>query len=151
MSTGWPSLACLFLVVATLALGLSQAEAAYRLTFQHGTRIEVQSYEDRGDAIRYQRYGGTVVGPMANVSAREEAVHLPPPTPPASAPRAPSATPPNVMQGFQETSRPPVNPPAVSPSAGGCERNGAGRPLRPARPGAFSTNEAVRANVSPAG
>ena len=105
----------LALITASLMLGLSQAEAAYRLTFQNGTSVEVQSYEDLGDAIRYQRYGGTVVIPRANVSAIEEAVHLPPPTPPAPAPRAPSAAPPNVTQGFRETSRPPVNPLASSP------------------------------------
>jgi very-short-patch-repair endonuclease len=98
-----------------LALGLSQAEAAYRLTFQNGTSVEVQSYEDLGDAIRYPRLGGVVVVPKSIVSAIEEAVHLPPPTPSASTPRAPSAVSPNVIQGFQETSRPPVNPPVSSP------------------------------------
>ena len=103
-------LGCLILAVALLTLGLSQAEAAYRLTFQNGTSVEVQSYEDLGDAIRYQRSGGRVVVPKANVSAIEEAVHLPPPTPPGPAPRAPSAGPPNATQGFRETSRPPVNP-----------------------------------------
>ena len=105
----------LSLGAASLMLGLSQAEAAYRLTFQNGTSVEVQSYEDLGDTIRYQRYGGTVVVPKANVSAIEEAVHLPPPTPLAPAPRAPAAAPPNVTQGIQETSRPPVNSPALSP------------------------------------
>jgi hypothetical protein len=146
-----PGLGCLFLVVAVLALGLSQAEAAYRLTFRKGTSIEVQSYEELGDAIWYQRCGRTVVVPKANLSAVEEAVRLPLSAPPTPAPRAPSTAPPNVTQGFQETSRPPLNPPAASPPPGGCDRNGAGRPLRPARPGAFPTNEAVRANVSPAG
>jgi hypothetical protein len=100
-----PGLGCLLLVVAVLALGLSQAEAAYRLTSQNGTSIEVQSSEDVGDAIRYRRSAGTAVIPMANVFAIEEAVHLPPPTPPASAPRAPLATPPNVTQGFNEAVR----------------------------------------------
>ena len=110
MAPGVPG--CLCVAVALLALGLSQAEAAYRLTLQNGTSVEVQSYEDLGDAIRYPRLGGTVVVPKANVSAVEEAVHLPPPTPPAPAPRAPSVALPKVIQGFQETSRPPVNPPA---------------------------------------
>ena len=67
-SMAWPGLGCLFVAVATLALGLSQAEATYRLTFQNGTSVDVQSFEDLGDAIRYQRYGGTVVVPKAHLT-----------------------------------------------------------------------------------
>ena len=50
-------LGCLILAGALLVLGFSPAEAAYRLTFQNGTSVEVQSYEDLGDAIRYSRLG----------------------------------------------------------------------------------------------
>jgi hypothetical protein len=100
VNTARPGLGCLVLAVAMLVLGLSQAEVAYRLTFQNGTGLEVQSYEDLGDGIRHQRYGGTVVVPRANVSAIGEAVHLPPPTPPAAASRAPSAAPSNITQGI---------------------------------------------------
>lgn len=56
------------------------ADAAYRLTFQNGTSIEVQGYEDLGDDIRYPRLGGVVVVPKSTVSAIEEAVHLPSPS-----------------------------------------------------------------------
>ncbi len=69
-----------------LLLTITGAGAAYRLTFQNGTSIEVRAYEDLGDAIRYPRLGGTVVVPKSSVSTIEETVHLPPPTPPPPAP-----------------------------------------------------------------
>ncbi|HSB80162.1 MAG TPA: hypothetical protein VLM91_15380 [Candidatus Methylomirabilis sp.] len=82
-------LGCLVLVLAVLTLGLSRAEVAYRLTCQNGN-------------------GGTIAIPMANRSAEEEAVHLPPPTPPGPTSLAPSAVPANATQGVHETVRLPV-------------------------------------------
>ncbi len=76
----WPSrVRCnfqlLLLAAALLLVGLAEVKAAYRLTFQNGTSLEVQGYEDLGDSIRYPRFGGAVTVPKANVTAIQE---LPP-------------------------------------------------------------------------
>ncbi len=82
----------LFLALLLLLLGVSQAEAAYRLTFQNGTSIVVPGYDDLGDAIRYPRFGGMVTVPKASVAT---IVELPPaPTPPAPQTSSPPASPP---------------------------------------------------------
>jgi Protein of unknown function (DUF2726) len=97
------------LTVVLLMAGIPEADAAYRLTFQNGTSLEVQSYEDLGEAIRYQRYGGTVTVPKAHVTAIQE-VHSAPPalTPPGTPPRlAPVPSP----------TSPRSPPPAVAPAA----------------------------------
>jgi hypothetical protein len=83
------------LAVALLLFGFSEADAAYRLTFQNGTSVEVRSYEDLGDSIRYPRLGGVVVVPKSSVTAIEEAMHLPSP---AELPTAPSTPPPLVPE-----------------------------------------------------
>jgi len=62
-----------------LLLGFKAADAAYRIVFQNGTSLEVQLYEDLGDAIRYQRYEGTVVVPKAHVTTIQG---VPSPAPP---------------------------------------------------------------------
>ena len=90
------SLHVLLLLGIPLLLVCSAADAAYRLTFQNGTSVEVQAYEDLGDAIRYPRLGGVVVVPKSSVSTIEEAVHFPPPSvlptaPAVSRPGAPEA------------------------------------------------------------
>ena len=72
------------LAVTLLLCGAAEANAAYRLVFQNGTSVEVRSYEDLGASIRYPRLGGIVVVPKSSLSSIEEAVHLPPPTPPPS-------------------------------------------------------------------
>jgi hypothetical protein len=43
--------------VTLLFFGSSEADAAYRLTFQNGTSVEVRSYEDLGDSIRLTGVG----------------------------------------------------------------------------------------------
>jgi hypothetical protein len=117
-----PGLGCLLLVVAMLALGLSQVEAAYRLTFQNGTSVEVQWYEDLGDAIRYPRLGGVVVLPKSSVSAIEEAVHLPPPSSLSTAPSttrtaAPEARsdarPASALRDIPRVTMPPIQTPVL--------------------------------------
>ena len=71
----------------SLRVSVSRAQAA-------AASIEVQSYEDLGDAIWYLRLGGTVVVPRSSLSTIEEAVHLQPPTPPLTVPEVmvPSAS-----------------------------------------------------------
>ena len=95
---GWVSRGLVggLLALVLLLVPCAGAEAAYRLTFQNGTSVEVQAYEDLGDAIRYPRLGGVVVVPKSSVSTIEEAVHFPPPTvlptaPAVSRPGAPEA------------------------------------------------------------
>lgn len=115
-----PGFGWLVFVIAVLALGILQGEAAYRLTFQNGTSVEVQWYEDQGDAIRYPRLGGVVVVPKSSVAAIEEAVHLPPPsslvTPPStSRPAAPEPRrddrPSSAVQAMPEVALPPIQIP----------------------------------------
>ena len=93
-----------------LLLGFSQAEAAYRLTFRNGTSVEVISYEDLGESISYQRFGGTVTVPREQVTAIQEL----PPAPSAPTPPAPHPQPPS---GVPSPSGPAVNPPPSSPPA----------------------------------
>jgi hypothetical protein len=104
------SLRVLLLLIIPLLLVCSAAEAAYRLTFQNGTSVEVQAYEDLGDAIRYPRLGGVVVVPKSSVSTIEEAVHFPPPTvlPTASAGSRPGA--PEAQSGDRSSGAVPTLP-----------------------------------------
>ena len=88
----------LLVVGAILVLGISHAHAGYRVTFSNGTSIEVQAYEDLGDAIRYPRLGGTVSVPKGDVLSIEEAVHHPAPEKPAPA-AAPVLAPPATGPG----------------------------------------------------
>lgn len=68
------------------------------------------SYEDLGDSISYQRFGGTVTVPRAQVTAIQELPPAPPtPTPPPSLPQSPS--------GVPSPAIPAVNPPPSSPPA----------------------------------
>jgi len=97
----------LILLGSALGIGVSEAGAAYRLTFQNGTSVEVQGYEDLGEAIRYPRYGGTVTVPKSQVTAIEEVAPKPAPvTPPMPAPR--------VVPSPAPTDRPGQAAPAVS-------------------------------------
>ncbi len=73
---GWGLRVRLF-TVFLLLLSFTGPDAAYRLTFQNGTSIEVRTYEDLGDAIRYPRFGGTVTTPKANLSSIEEVQSAP--------------------------------------------------------------------------
>ena len=97
----------LILLGYALGIGVSEVSAAYRLTFQNGTSVEVQGYEDLGEAIRYPRYGGTVTVPKGQVTAIQEVAPNPALViPPMPAPRvAPSPVP---------TDRPGPPAPAVS-------------------------------------
>lgn len=103
------------LALAATLFGCAEADAAYRLVFQNGTSLEVQSYEDLGEAIRYQRYGGSVVVSKAQVTMIQE-VPSPATAPFPPAPRTPTAPSPRMNQGYPEPSRPAVNLPAASPS-----------------------------------
>ena len=58
------------LAIALLLLGCVGADAVYRLTFQNGTSIEVRSYDDLGDAIRYDGGPGRFCGVKVNSSSR---------------------------------------------------------------------------------
>ena len=100
----------LLVAAAGLVVGLSYAEAAYRLSFKNGTSVEVPSYEDVGDSIRYPRLGGVVAVPKANVSAIEEAIHLPAPATPAPVPAAPTSPAPHVTVPTQKTPQPTAVP-----------------------------------------
>ncbi|HEX7550916.1 MAG TPA: DUF2726 domain-containing protein [Candidatus Methylomirabilis sp.] len=125
-----------FLLVATLVLGgVSEVEAAYRLVFQNGSTFEVPSYEDLGDAIRYQRHGGSVVVPKASLAAIT-AVPDPAPLPSVLTPRPAPVTPPAVVQYPEQGSRPPATFPGAAPSPAP-----ASAPARPApghAPNSFS-------------
>ncbi len=57
---------------------LGPAEAEYRLHFVNGTTIVVDSYQDRGDSIAYERFGGMVTMPKTAVVKIE---NLTPPRP----------------------------------------------------------------------
>ena len=84
MKGRWKAVPRLWLTVAavgTLLLGCAEADAAYRLMFRNGTSVEIRSYEDLGDSIRYPRPGGTVVVRKSDLSGIEEATHVSPPTP----------------------------------------------------------------------
>ena len=70
----------LIFMAVSLGIAPSGVDAAYRLTFQNGTSVEVQGYEDVGDAIRYPRYGGMVTVPRTDVTAIREVL---PPAPTA--------------------------------------------------------------------
>jgi hypothetical protein len=69
------------LIMVTVSLGMAApaVDAAYRLTFRNGTSVQVQSYEEGGEALRYPRYGGMVTVPRTDVTAIQE---VSPPTPP---------------------------------------------------------------------
>jgi hypothetical protein len=108
-----PQTGCLALALLFLFLAPPPSDAAYRLTFKNGTSIEVQSYEDLGDSVRYPRLGGTVVVPKASLSAIEEAVYLPAPTPPAK-PAAPPAPAPLAQTVRPESPAPARHEPPVS-------------------------------------
>jgi len=103
------------LVAAALVMGgVSEVGAAYRLLFQNGYTIEVSSYEDLGEAIRYQRHGGSVVVPKTNLASITE---VPDPAPPPSVltPRPAPVTPPPVMQSPGQGSRSPATLPGAPP------------------------------------
>lgn len=131
----WPSrVRCnfqlLLLAAALLLVGLAEVKAAYRLTFQNGTSLEVQGYEDLGDSIRYSRFGGAVTVPKANVTAIQE---LPPapaaPTPPATAPRvAPVPAPTGIPNPPAPTAPAPRTSPPAAPRPGPV-RSGPGQPV----------------------
>jgi hypothetical protein len=104
------------LLAAALVLGgVSEVEAAYRLVFQNGSVLEVSAYEDLGEAIRYQRHGGSVVVPKASLASITE---VPDPAPPPSVlpPRPAPVTPPASVQSPGQGSRPPVTIPGAAPS-----------------------------------
>lgn len=96
-------------LAAALSLGgVGQVEAAYRVVLQDGSSFEVRTIEDLGDAIRYQRLGGTMVVPKGNVVSITEVPDPPPPAPPPAArPPVPSPLAPSTGQG------PAIHPPAV--------------------------------------
>ncbi len=104
------SVCCLLFLPILLLLGHNPADAAYRLVFQNGTSVEVKSYEDLGDSISYERFGGTVEVPRAQVTAIQEL----PPSPPAPTPPAPHPQP---SSGAPSPSGPALNPPPSSPPA----------------------------------
>ena len=109
------SLRVLLLLIIPLLLVCSAAEAAYRLTFQNGTSVEVQAYEDLGDAIRYPRLGGVVVVPKSSVSTIEEAVHFPPPTVLPSAPAVSRPGAPEERSGDRPSGAAPAVPSFTMP------------------------------------
>ncbi len=110
------------LLIAALGLGgVSEAEAAYRLVFQNGSTIEVPSYEDLGEAIRYQRNGGSLVVPKASLASITE---VPDPVPPPSVltpqpvPVSPSAGVQSPGQGSRLPAPAPARPvPGRAPNA----------------------------------
>ena len=108
---GW-----VLLAAALMMGGVSEVEAAYRLVFQNGSTIEVPSYEDLGEAIRYQRHGGSVVVPKASLAAVTE---VPDPALPPSVltPRPAPVTPPAGVQSQGQGSRPPATFPGAAPSS----------------------------------
>ena len=101
----------LILVGYTLGSGVLEVSAAYRLTFQNGTSVKVQGYEDLGDAIRYPRYGGTVTVAKSQVTAIQEVGPNPAPTERPGPPAAAVSTP--------RVAAPPMPPPGsvrISPA-----------------------------------
>jgi hypothetical protein len=114
-------------VGGSMAVGAPAVDAAYRLTFQNGTSVEVKGYEDVGEAIRYPRYGGTVTVPKGQVTAIEEvAGPFPPAAPSTAAAPPPTSRPalsgPTTQPGRLELPRVPANaspsaPPAAAPPA----------------------------------
>jgi hypothetical protein len=72
----------LFLVMAAsiLLFWLEYSDAAYRLHFPNGTTIKVESYEDLGESIRYERFGGAVTVPKTSISTIEDLGAPKPPT-----------------------------------------------------------------------
>lgn len=96
----------LLVVLVILVVGISHAHAAYRLSFKNGTSVEVSSYEDLGDSIRYPRFGGVIAVPKADVSAIEETTHLPGPATPAPLRAAPTSPAPRLTLPTQEAPRP---------------------------------------------
>jgi very-short-patch-repair endonuclease len=102
-------LCSLFLAVVLFAYGSVKADAAYRMVFKNGTSVEVRSYEDLGDSIRYPRLGGTVTVPKANLSSIEEVPSPPPnPAPPAATPKLPPAAAPfSQNRSYQSVETPP--------------------------------------------
>jgi hypothetical protein len=113
-----PQRGCLALALFFLFLSAPASDAAYRLTFKNGTSVEVSTYEDLGDSVRYPRLGGTVVVPKASLSAIEEAVHLPAPSPPVkpAAPPAPASAARTVRpESPAPRHEPPVSLPFVLP------------------------------------
>ncbi len=111
-----------FFAVVLLLLGFAGAEAAYRLTFQNGTRIEVRSYDDLGDAIRYPRSGGVVTVPKSSLSSIQEVPsapsNLPPPAAIPQVPPPPIPLSPNPSQRSVEsspTAEVRSGPPAAKP------------------------------------
>ena len=109
---GWVSrgLVGVLLALVSLLAPRAGAEAAYRLTFQNGTSVEVQAYEDLGDAIRYPRLGGVVVVPKSSVSTIEEAVHFPPPSVPPTAPAVSRPGAPEARSGDRSSGAVPAVP-----------------------------------------
>ena len=109
----------LILLGYALGIGVSEVSAAYRLTFQNGTSVEVQGYEDLGEAIRYPRYGGTVTVPKGQVTAIQE-----------MAPNPALVTPPMPVSRVAPS---PVRIPVISAAQSGRKsaiRSGASRPER---------------------
>lgn len=107
--------------IALLSVSWPSAEAAYRLSFRNGTNVEVSSYEDLGEAVRYPRLGGTVTVPKAHLLGIEEVSHLPAPEKPApqrpAAPSrpVPSASPPPAHATPRAAGPAPVPPPQGDP------------------------------------
>jgi len=109
----WRLLICIG--IALLSVGWLSAEAAYRLSFKNGTSVEVSSYEDLGDAVRYPRLGGTVTVPKAHLLGIEEAVHLPGPEKPTPQ-RPPAPSPPGpLFKPEPPAPPPPTRPPVTLP------------------------------------
>ncbi len=103
------------LAVTLLVFGSTEADAAYRLVFQNGTSVEVRSYEDLGDSLRYPRFNGTVTVPKANLSSIQEVPAAPPNPSPATTPQLPPIPAP-LSQTRQSPSVEASPPAAVRPA-----------------------------------
>ncbi len=83
------------------------------MSFRNGTNVEVSSYEDLGEAVRYPRLGGTVTVPKAHLLGIEEVIHLPAPEKPAPQ-RPPTLSPPGPLFKPEPTPPPPPARPATT-------------------------------------
>ena len=105
----------ILLIAALVMGGVSEGEGAYRLVFQNGSAFEVSAYEDLGEAIRFQRHGGSIVVPKASLASVTE-VPDPPPSSSTPTPRPVPATPPAGVQYPGQGSFPPASLPGVASS-----------------------------------
>lgn len=65
--------ASLLLTFVFLFLLSPDVEAApYRLYFRHGGTVDVDSYEDTGNAIAYPRFGGVITVPKTDLARIED-------------------------------------------------------------------------------